>query len=57
MKLSTALAVGALLVADSHTWAQPVRIETGLVEGIQSGLEAMSKGLQEIFTDEAADEA
>ncbi len=37
MKLSATLAVWALLVAHSHAWAQPVRIETGLIEGIQSG--------------------
>src|SRR5271155_5323565 len=37
MKLSIALAVGAVLVANSHAWAQPVRVETGLIEGVQSG--------------------
>ena len=37
MKLSKTLAVWAFLFAHSHAWAQPVRIETGVIEGIQSG--------------------
>ncbi len=37
MRISKTLAVWAFLFANSHAWAQPVRIETGLIEGIQSG--------------------
>jgi para-nitrobenzyl esterase len=45
MKLSIALAVGAPLLAHSHAWAQPVRIETGLIEGIQSGSSTVYKSI------------
>jgi para-nitrobenzyl esterase len=45
MTLSNRLAVGAFLVAQSSAWAQPVRIETGLVEGIQSGLSTVYKSI------------
>src|ERR1700683_1851676 len=45
MRLSNALAVGAFLVAQSTAWAQPVRIETGLVEGIQSGVTTVYKSI------------
>jgi para-nitrobenzyl esterase len=45
MKLLNALAVGAFLVAQSSGWAQPVRIETGLVEGIQSGVSTVYKSI------------
>jgi para-nitrobenzyl esterase len=37
MKLSKALAICALLAAHLCARAEPVRIETGLIEGIQSG--------------------
>ena len=45
MKLSKALALWALVVAHSHAWAQPVRIETGLIEGVQSGSSTVYKSL------------
>jgi para-nitrobenzyl esterase len=45
MKLSTALAVGTFLVANSHAWAQPVHIETGLVEGTHSGASKVYKSI------------
>ena len=45
MKLLTALAVLAFLTPHSHAWAQPVRIETGLIEGIQSGSSTVYKSI------------
>ena len=45
MKLLTALAVSAFLARASHAWAQPVRIETGLIEGIQSGSTTVYKSI------------
>ena len=45
MKPSTALAVVAFLTAPSYVWAQPVRIETGLIEGIQSGSSTVYKSI------------
>jgi para-nitrobenzyl esterase len=45
MKLSKALAVWALLVTQSHAWAQPVRIETGLIEGTPVGVSTVYKSV------------
>ena len=45
MKLSNTLAVWALLVAHSHAWAQPVRIETGLIEGVPAGASTVYKSI------------
>jgi len=45
MKLSKALAVWALLVAHSQAGPQPVRIETGLIEGIQNGTSTVYKSI------------
>src|ERR1700722_19938392 len=45
MNPSTALAVVAFLTAPSYAWAQPVRIETGLIEGIQNGSSTVYKSI------------
>jgi para-nitrobenzyl esterase len=45
MNLAKALAVCALLVAQPQLRAQPVRIETGLIEGIQTGLTTVFKSI------------
>ena len=45
MKFSKILAVLALFIAHSHALAQPVRIETGLIEGIQSGSSTVYKSI------------
>ncbi len=45
MKFSKALAIWSVLAAHSHAWAQPVRIDTGLIEGIQSGASTVYKSI------------
>ena len=46
MKLSTALAVLTLLVTHSLALAQPVRVESGLVEGVQLGASTVYKSIR-----------
>ena len=45
MKISKALAVVALVVTHSHALAQPVRIESGLIEGVPIGASTVYKSI------------
>jgi para-nitrobenzyl esterase len=45
MRFANAFAAGAFLVAHCHAWAQPVRIETGLIEGIHGGASTVYKSI------------
>src|ERR1035437_3743927 len=45
MRLSKGPAIRALRVAHSHAWAQPVQIETGLVQGLHDGALTVYKSI------------